>query len=140
MVYLDTSVVVPMFVREPASEAVLAWLESAGEALISSDWMHTEFASALALKVRSGAIELNEAREAVRELDRLCEAGLPLSAVSRNAFREAARVAGNPGKGVRAGDALHLAVARELGAQAVATADLALARGAEANGLRAIRF
>ena len=36
MIYLDTSAAVPMFVPEPASDAVDAWFEFCDEALISS--------------------------------------------------------------------------------------------------------
>ena len=140
MVYLDTSVVVPLFVHEPGSASILNWLEAAPDALASSDWMLTEFASALAIKVRTRAITPKVARDASREFDRFCREGLPLAAVSREAFREAARIAGSAGKGVRAADALHLAMAREMGAMSIATADLALARCAEGVGLHALRF
>lgn len=140
MVYLDTSVVVPLFVHEPGSASILDWLEAAPDALASSDWMLTEFASALAIKVRTGAVTSRAAREASREFERFCREGLPLMAVTREAFREAARIAGSPGKGARAGDALHLAMAREMGAGSIATADRALARGAEEIGLQVLRF
>lgn len=138
MIYLDTSVVVPLFVHEAGSARVLDWLEASRDELSSSDWMLTEFASALAIKVRSGAITARAAREASREFDRFCREGMTLAAVSREAFREAARMAGVPGRRVRAADALHLAVSREMGAQAIATSDVALARCAEAMGFRAL--
>ena len=31
MIYIDTSALVPAFIREPKSEAVLAWIEVSGE-------------------------------------------------------------------------------------------------------------
>ena len=52
MIYLDTSAAVPLFVREPASAAVDAWFETCSDPLLSSDWIVTEFASALSLKER----------------------------------------------------------------------------------------
>ena len=57
MIYLDTSAAIPLFIPEPASDAVDAWFESCDETLISSDWILTEFASALSIKVRCGEIE-----------------------------------------------------------------------------------
>ena len=38
MVYVDTSALVPFFIREPKSEALIAWLESSGERLAVSEW------------------------------------------------------------------------------------------------------
>ena len=92
MFYLDASVVVPMFLPEPASEAILSWIAS-------------------------------------------CE--VP---VSRSAYAAAAKLAGNAASGLRAGDSLHLAMAIEVGAIALATSDSSLARNAEANGMAVRRF
>jgi hypothetical protein len=58
--------------------------------------------------------------------------------VSRSAFADAARLAREAGSGLRAGDALHLAVALEIAEAAIANADGTLARRAKANGLRAV--
>jgi predicted nucleic acid-binding protein len=65
MVYLDTSALVPMFVREPKTDAVLAWLESAGEPVAVSDWTLVEFSSAASMKVRSGSVTVKGARDAI---------------------------------------------------------------------------
>ncbi len=54
MIYVDTSALVPLFIREPKSEAVIAWIESSGERLAISEWSLVEFASAAAIKVRTG--------------------------------------------------------------------------------------
>jgi hypothetical protein len=140
VIYLDASVVVPMFVREPGSAAVLAWLESAADALASSDCIVTEFAIALSIKVRGREIAPRQARGVSRDFDVFCRDGLSLAPVSRTAFREAAKLAGDPGRQLRAADALHLAMAREMGVSAIATADAALARGAEGVGLAVLRF
>jgi predicted nucleic acid-binding protein len=140
VIYVDTSVVVPMFVREPGSAAVLAWLESASDALASSDWIVTEFASALSIKVRGREIAPRQARDVLRDFDVFCRGGLSLASVSRTASREAAKLAGDLGRQLRTADALHLAMAREMGVSAIATADAALVRGAEGVGLAVIRF
>ena len=64
MIYIDTSALVPAFIREPKSEAVLAWLETSGEGLVVSEWSITEFSSAAAIKVRTGEIAAAMAKQA----------------------------------------------------------------------------
>ena len=60
MVYLDTSAAVPIFVPEPASEAIVGWIAANDAPLVSSDWIVTEFASALSIKVRQGEINVRQ--------------------------------------------------------------------------------
>jgi predicted nucleic acid-binding protein len=59
MVYVDTSALVPAFIREPKSEAVVAWIEASGDGLVVSEWSMAEFASAAAIKVQ-GILCLDE--------------------------------------------------------------------------------
>ena len=140
MIYLDTSAAVPLFVREPASKAVDAWLESCTDPIISSDWIVTEFASALSIKVRRGEINARQARAAWKDFDAFCNSGLRLLPVSRKAFRQAAMMALNAPSGLRSGDSLHLAMALEAGASGLSTADDTLENNAKAKGLNVIRF
>ena len=140
MIYLDTSAAVPLFVREPASEAVDAWLESCTEPIISSDWIVPEFASALSIKVRRGEINARQARAAWKDFDAFCNSGLRLLPVSRKAFKEAAMMALSAPSGLRSGDSLHLAMALEAGASGLSTADDMLENNAKAKGLNVIRF
>ncbi len=140
MIYFDTSAAVPLFVREPASAAVDAWFETCSDPLLSSDWVVTEFASALSVKERSGMLGAKDARAAWRGFEAFCESGLRLIAVSRQAFKEGARLARQPSHGLRAGDALHLAVALEVGAKAIATLDTTLAANARRLKMRTVKF
>ncbi len=140
MIYFDTSAVVPLFIREPASAAVDAWFETCADPLLSSDWIMTEFASALSLKERSGVLSAKDARAAWRGFEAFCESGLRLVTVSREAFREGARLARQQAHGLRAGDALHLAVALEAGTKAIATLDATLAANARRLKMRAVKF
>lgn len=140
MVYLDTSVVVPLFVAEPASNAVDAWFDAQEAPLMSSDWIATEFASALSIKVRRGALGAKLAQAAWKDFEDFCRSGLRLVPVGRSAFLLAADLARDAQSGLRAGDALHLAVALETGAVDFATADAQLAAGAETKGLNVTRF
>ncbi len=140
MIYFDTSAAVPLFVREPASAAVDAWFETCSDPLLSSDWIVTEFASALSLKERSGMLGAKDARAAWRGFESFCESGLRLIAVSRQAFKEGARLARQQSHGLRAGDALHLAVALEVGVKAMATLDATLAANARRLKMRTVKF
>lgn len=140
MIYLDTSAAVPMFVPEPASVAIDAWYEACAEPLIASDWIRTEFASALSIKERRGELTTRQARAAWKDFTAFCNAGIRLLPVSRPAFENAANMALDTASGLRAGDALHLASALEAGASGFATADMVLAGNAKAKGLDVKQF
>lgn len=140
MIYLDTSVVVPLFVREPASEAVSDWFSANTDALVAADWLVTEFASALSIKVRKGHVKPATAQQVWEEFEVLCAGGLRLLPVGRGAFAEAARLVRQADSGLRAGDSLHLAVALECGAKRLVTADGSLEANAKRRGMETIRF
>ena len=136
MIYVDTSALVPAFIREPKSEAVLAWLETSGERLVVSEWTIAEFSSAAAIKVRTGEIAPALAKQArARFLDFAqdhCSIALP----QRAEFRRAAELAGDVNLKLRAGDALHLAIAEASKAEGILCLDEAMATGAKAMGLK----
>lgn len=140
MIYLDTSAAVPMFVPEPASVAIDAWYEACTEPLIASDWIRTEFASALSIKERRGELTTRQARAAWKDFTAFCNAGIRLLPVSRHAFESAANMTLDAASGLRAGDALHLSSALEAGAGEFATADAVLAGNAKAKGLDVRQF
>jgi hypothetical protein len=140
MVYLDTSAAVPIFVPEPASEAIAEWVEANVEPLVSSDWIVTEFASALSIKVRNGEIDTRQAKAARDGFREFCRSGLRLVPLTRSMFDVAAELAANAKSGLRSGDSLHLAAAVEIGADAIMTVDKVLAKNARARGLVVVEF
>ncbi|MCX7173070.1 MAG: type II toxin-antitoxin system VapC family toxin [Proteobacteria bacterium] len=123
MIYLDTSVAVSLLVPEPRTADVKAWFAGLTEVPVGCDWLLTEFDSAISIKVRSGELSEANAKAVRKEFDRLTVSGLRIVPVSRSAFRDAADLAKQHTQRLRAGDALHLAVARDIGAQSVATLD-----------------
>lgn len=115
--YLDTSLVVAALTREPKTGAVLDWLYAQEpDQLTISDWVVTEFSSALSVKLRTGRMTLTERAEALAAFAQLSAEGLAVLPVSGLHFRLAARLADQHAVGLRAGDALHLAMCADHGA------------------------
>jgi len=117
MLYVDTSVLVAALTPEDRSADIQHWL-SAQEAaeLHVSDWVVTEFSSALSIKVREGALTPEHRAEVLAVFTAVVDESFTVLPVSRDDFRTAARFADQVDAGVRAGDALHLAIAGGHGA------------------------
>ena len=138
MIYVDTSALVPAFIREPKSEAVLAWLETSGERLVVSEWAITEFSSAAAIKVRTGEIAPNLAKQARTRFLGFAQTHCSIALPQRAEFRRAAELAGDVNLKLRAGDALHLAIAEASKAEGIFCLDEAMAAGAKTVGLNVL--
>ena len=138
-VYVDTSALVAMITAEPRSASLKAWLRSnQGQALVSADWCVPEVASALSIKVRSGQIDVAIADEAWSEFGAACDGLLDLMPVVPGDFSFAAQMCRGVPSGLRAGDALHLAVAVRTECAAMLCFDTTLNRNAQASGLAVI--
>ncbi len=140
MVYLDTSVAVALFVPEPSTLKVSTWFEECTSSVVSSDWLLTEFASALAIKTRRRELSPRHAQAAWDEFASLTQSGVRLLPLDRDSFSQAAELVRDARSPLRAGDALHLAVALQAGVRTIVTADSRLATGAAAHGLSVERF
>ena len=92
------------------------WLRSHSEALAVSDWVVTEFSAALSIKVRTKQIDVEQRVVALVSFSRLCAENLSLLPVERRHFRGAATFAERYERGIKGGDALHLAIAFDHGA------------------------
>ena len=117
MHYVDTSVIVAALTIEEHTVAAQAWLNnrSSSEILIS-DWVVTEFSSAMSLKLRTRQIDMEGRASAQSLFKRFLSENLSLVTVMPGQFRTAALFADHHDLGLRAGDALHLAIASEYGA------------------------
>ena len=115
--YLDTSLLVAALTNEAETGRIQAWLaaQAAGEMTIS-DWVTTEFSAALSIKLRSGQIDAGHRASALAMFTRLSADSLAMVPVSGLQFRTAARFADHYALGLRAGDALHLAICADHGA------------------------
>ena len=131
MVYVDTSVLVPLFLNEPHSLAAADWYAHEKRELVAAAWCVPEFASALGIKQRTGAIDAQQAQVAWQRFERMAAADLRLLPVVPANFLRAAELVLDAASGLRAGDALHLACAEAAGAKHMATLDDVLRRNAQ---------
>jgi predicted nucleic acid-binding protein len=135
-IYLDTSVFVPLFVREQGSPAAQQLWRGALSPLLISAWTLTEFASAIAMKARLGAISSAQYAQAKQEaVAALGAAAFIASPVTGADFEQASDLLDRGVAPLRAGDALHLAICMRLGCD-LATFDGAMAAAAVAHGLK----
>jgi hypothetical protein len=138
MIYIDTSALVPVFIREAKSEAVIGWLESSGERLSISEWSLVEFASAAAIKVRTGQVAPNLAKQSTARVYEFAQKHCTVAVPGREEFRRAAEMAGDDSLKLRAGDALHLAIAVSLSAQGILCLDDAMIASAKSLGMNVV--
>ena len=139
MIYLDSSVLVSMHIRDVNTPAALALVRSADESFLMSSLAEFETVNAFSLRVfRNEMLPINR-DHAVRDLEDDAEYGvLTLVPVPDSAFARAKTLALTltPTIGVRALDLLHVAVALELGVNALYTFDQKQHRTAQAAGLK----
>lgn len=138
MIYVDTSAIVALIVKEPGSPAVSAWYLATRSDLVSAAWCVTEFGSALGLKRRTAQLDAEQARAAWERFERLVANDLRLLPIEPADFRRAALLTLDAASGIRAGDALHLACAERSGAKALATLDRVMAGNASRVRLKPI--
>lgn len=118
MIYLDTSILVSAMTSEAAtgsSQQRLAEIPLTDMAI--SQWTRTEFASALAIKLRTGQLTVEQRQRAQTLFDRLAVAIGSVWSIEDRHFQNAADLVARADLGLRAGDALHLAIAIDHGAE-----------------------
>jgi predicted nucleic acid-binding protein len=118
MIYLDTSVLIAAHIPEVNSERALTWLEANAEQAKSiGGWTITEFASALSRKVRTDKLTREERERARNAFASISADAFTMFDVHPEDFYAAASMVERDESGLRASDALHLAVAVRIGAR-----------------------
>ena len=135
--YLDTSLLVSALTHEIDSAQVLNWLAQHSSGLVISDWVIAEFSAALSVKLRTDQISPGQREAALAAFSRICSRNATVLEVSRDHFRKAARLADEYEPGIRAGDALHVAICSDHGAT-LCTLDRRLCEAGPAFGVPTI--
>ena len=138
LIYVDTSVLVALCTHEAKTAAVAQWYSACTQDLASAAWCVTEFASALALKQRTGQLTSAQANSAWLRFERVCANDVQLLPVDASTFHKAALLTMDAASGLRAGDALHLACAMQAKAQGMATLDAVLAKAAHRHKIQPV--
>jgi uncharacterized protein len=135
-VYVDTSVLVAAHTREPHTALAQTWLaEQSGGNLIISTWALIECDSALAIKRRRGELDEGGQIAASRDIDSFASRFAPLVSAQQSDHQHARELCRQAASGLRAGDALHLALALRLSTTHFATLDRVLADNATKHGM-----
>jgi uncharacterized protein len=136
LVYLDTSFLAPLAIPEDTSDLVERYLQRLEPgSLITSLGTRVELASLLSRRQRMGDFDGEQAERIRAAFDRVLGESLHLLVPTPEDFVTAADLLRDHAGGLRAGDALHLAVARNRGPMPILTLDRALVKAAKRRGI-----
>jgi predicted nucleic acid-binding protein len=136
MVYFDTSFLAPLLLEETPSSAVERFIAGLPAGTLAvSHWTRVEFASLLAREVRMGGLDQPTAREVGAEFEAIVAESFVVLLPSARDYTLARQYLGHHDSGLRAGDALHLAIAQNNRAEAIYSFDKTLLRAGPALGL-----
>jgi predicted nucleic acid-binding protein len=116
MRYVDTSIIIAYLTPEAHSHAAQAFMRSAGDPLTISSWSEVELMSALGVKLRTRQFSDVRANDVIDSYSRLVSPHLDRLDVEDADHRNAAMLLHGWQTALRAGDALHLAIAAARGA------------------------
>jgi predicted nucleic acid-binding protein len=135
--YFDTSFLVPLVLAEATSTAIARFVgDLPEEQLVASVWTRVEVGSLLGIRVRRGEMSVASAREAHERFETLF-AKFELLVPEADDYALASELLSDFGRGLRSGDALHLAVALTNSAATLFSLDRAVLRVGLEVGLEA---
>lgn len=136
MRYFDTNILVSLILPESTSMRItqfVAGLPSGGLAI--SHWTRVEFSSMLAREVRMGGLDAKAARDADRLFEKTVAESFAVLLPRVAEFELARQYLARYESGLRAGDALHLAIASNHHASAIYSLDRTLIKAGKMLGL-----
>jgi predicted nucleic acid-binding protein len=134
--YFDTSFLVPLILPEATSGRISAFVDTLpAQEFAVSHWTRVEFSSLLAREVRMGGFDAGRAAEADAQFEAMLRESFAVLLPDANDFGLAKQYLIRFETGLRAGDALHLAVAGNRRAETIYTLDKRLLKAGAALGL-----
>ena len=131
MIYLDTSFLAPLVLAEESSDQVEATLARLPAGSIATSlWSLIEFSSLISRRIRMRDLSVTQAGRVRTRFRQLIDTSCVLLVPRAADFSVAAELLESHRTGLRCGDALHLAVARNQGAMDFYTLDEKLIRAA----------
>lgn len=136
MLYFDTSFLAPLILEEPTSLAVEQFMTGLPDgALAVSHWTRVEFSSLLAREVRMGGLDRDTAAQADAEFEAIVRESFVVLTPAADDFNLAKAYLGRPMTGLRAGDALHLAIASRSSIEMIYSFDRTMLNAGKALGV-----
>ncbi len=137
-VYLDASIVVSLFVKDALAEPARVAIVRAGAILLLSDLASAEFVSAIARRLRMGALSLAEAQDAIGLFDVWAATiAEPVETMPQD-FAVCTAYLRRLDLPLRTPDGLHIAIASRLGAS-ILSFDKQLIASAKKLGVAVVR-
>ena len=128
--YLDTSVIVSMIVNDAHTMKAATWFDRTEPVALVSTFAKAEFAATISRNVRTHRLSAAEGRTALDIFDRWLDGDAQLVNVSSDDIESADRLVRDFDTKLLVPDAIHLAVAKRLGATLI-TFDVRLAAAAK---------
>jgi predicted nucleic acid-binding protein len=129
MLYFDTSFLAPLVVSEATSESITVFFDTLDDAeRATSQWTRVECASLIARILRMDQIDTLTASQYAAQFDELITSAFKVFLPEADDFDRARRLLAVANTGLRAGDALHLAIAANRNAGRIYTLDKGFVR------------
>jgi hypothetical protein len=136
MLYFDTSFLVPLILPEATSDAIAAFTQGLpANQFTVSHWTRVEFSSLIAREVRMGGLDAGSAGLADARFEAMVDESFAVLLPNADDYDLAKEFLGTFETGLRAGDALHLAIARNHRATAIYSLDKTLLMAGQVLGL-----
>ncbi len=135
--YFDTSFLVPLLIPEQNSGQIEILVQqiSTNSELLVSQWTRVEMVSVFSRLVRMGELERNTAKTCDKAFSQMLEESFKIIVPETQDFDLCHQYLAQFDNSLRAGDALHLAIATKYGVDAIYTLDKGMIKAGKYLGL-----